>query len=229
MLFILFQNAGIEQAYADSINRIRAEKSLQPLMVFFGKVPTKGEGLEKVQIFNFRGAVKSNMGKILQHMEKLITDTTFDRLYIQYIPRKKSLKIAFARTKRKKNIAVDIDSFEKKVFESLNDYRSRHGRTTLLWDENLHRLSREHSQDMSMMGRLSHRNFDRRFSRSGYSRCVENLAMAPASYTPRDVIRLWSGSPQHRKNMLERGLTHGAIGADTSRGYLYITFMGCGE
>jgi uncharacterized protein YkwD len=82
-------------------------------------------------------------------------------------------------------------------------------------------LAREHSAAMARAQRLSHDDFERRFRRSGYAMCVENVGWNYG--TPAAQMKAWRASPGHDRNLLDARVTHGGVGVAGD----YITLIAC--
>jgi uncharacterized protein YkwD len=111
--------------------------------------------------------------------------------------------------------------YGRTLLEQINNYRRVHGLSTLRFDANLIRLAENHSFAMFQQKRVSHRNFDERFTRSGSQFCVENVGWN--SSTPLKQFDAWRHSSGHDENMLKEGLTKAGI-AEIGK---YVTFFAC--
>jgi uncharacterized protein YkwD len=121
----------------------------------------------------------------------------------------------------------------------LNRARRRHGLGPLRLDGHLARAATAHARDMAVHDYMSHssrggRDPGQRMLRDGY-RCRtrscalgENIAWSSRPATPKAMVRMWMGSPDHRSNILYRGFrTVGAGIAPNRRGpAFYVTDFG---
>ncbi|MEM9999717.1 MAG: CAP domain-containing protein [Pseudomonadota bacterium] len=83
---------------------------------------------------------------------------------------------------------------------SLNALRTSRGRAPMVADPVLGRAALEHAQSMARSGRLSHARFRSRMRAIGAGPAAENIAAGQTSVS--SVMRAWSGSSGHRRNML---------------------------
>ncbi|MCL2595682.1 MAG: S-layer homology domain-containing protein [Promicromonosporaceae bacterium] len=105
--------------------------------------------------------------------------------------------------------APDLPSWseaEQRVFNRTNEYRSENGTGQLTWNNGLAAAARIHARAMHDRGCLWHFGF---VGQGG-----GNAAMSSSSQA--DFVRLWSGSPGHRTNMLRA--THTVIGVGVYSG-----------
>jgi len=116
---------------------------------------------------------------------------------------------------------------EKKIFEYVNQERIREGRTSLIWDEDVYRVARLHSQDMSVMGRASHKGSDGRRPEDR----VRDAGIFTA-HTGENIARdinvisahtMLMQSLDHRENILDPDFTHAAVGVIRKKQFLYVT------
>ena len=74
---------------------------------------------------------------------------------------------------------------------------------------------------MFQQKRMSHRNFDERFERSGSRLCVENVGWNYSN--PLKQFDAWRHSSGHDENMLKDGVSKAGI-AEIGK---YVTFFAC--
>ena len=122
----------------------------------------------------------------------------------------------------------DEPRFAEELFELINRYRARAGRSSLTHLTSLNTLAAEHAAELKKLGQLSHfsaktGSLKTRLLRVGLnaSLVAENLAFAK---TPSAALMAFHRSPGHAKNMLLPGLTH--MGVAFHHGYFVVAFVG---
>ena len=126
---------------------------------------------------------------------------------------------------------IDIDEFERRVFELTNEQRRLHGLPDLIWDDRLAQAARAHSIDMTTNGLTGHTGSDgssprTRVNRVGLSpmTIAENVTTGwNFNYTPEAAVQGWMDSPGHRANILHRNLTHMGVGVNRIDGSTSFT------
>ncbi len=211
-------------AYAHAIDSIRMSHGREPIPVFIGENPDR-QNISFMKTFTFRGVSRAKPSTVLSNIEEFITGN-YDAIYLN--GKGDILKITLVRQKRKEYRRINLKQEERNLFDALNAYRHSRGLKPLTWSRKLHSLALRHSRDMSRRGKLDHRGFGNRFEESGFNRCVENVALTPVEQVG-TAIDLWKESRGHRKNMMDRHITHGAIAIDTAQAMAYITFFACGK
>ncbi len=87
-----------------------------------------------------------------------------------------------------------VEALEHEVLTLVNSERSSRGIAPLVWDNKLHEIAREHSEEMARRGELFHSSM--------YEPYAENCwGGGPGSFyynTPSDIVNSWMGSPKHR-------------------------------
>jgi uncharacterized protein YkwD len=134
----------------------------------------------------------------------------------------------------------DIDSVEKTVHEAINEFRSEEGRDSVEFNDDLARISRNHSRNMAKEHFFDHtdhkgRSPGMRADYFGYpdANITENLYRTqtpPEGYPPRVVgeraVSSWKDSSSHRMAMLWIGAVVVGVGAYvTEGGIIFITAM----
>lgn len=125
---------------------------------------------------------------------------------------------------------------EARILELTNIERQRHGVASLLPEETLAGIAREHSLDMQRRRFFDHRNPDGLAAEeriaNQHRRLIgpvgENLWMGRgleggASELARLAINSWLQSPGHRRNLLRPGFTHLGVGVVWKGGALFAT------
>ena len=111
--------------------------------------------------------------------------------------------------------------YARTLLEQINNYRQVNGLAPLRFDAGLTSLAKTHSFAMFQQKRMSHRNFDERFERSGSRLCVENVGWNYSN--PLKQFDGWRHSSGHDENMLKDGVAKAGI-AEIGK---YVTFFAC--
>jgi uncharacterized protein YkwD len=126
--------------------------------------------------------------------------------------------------------ALAASSLERQAFNAINAERVKKGLAPLLWDGELCRVARRHSENMGRLNFFDHvgpdgSNLLNRISGIDWKSLGENIAYNQGQDDPTGVaIDQWMHSPKHRSNILRGNFTHSAIGiARTSDGRVYLT------
>jgi uncharacterized protein YkwD len=116
----------------------------------------------------------------------------------------------------------DANAPERRAFEQTNVARVKNGLPTLVWDPELCRMARKHSEQMATLGYFSHENPDglqlkERARANGilHFRVIgENIAYNKGYDDPGGfAVERWLTSSGHRANMLYPGFQASAIGS----------------
>lgn len=129
--------------------------------------------------------------------------------------------------------AVSVTSEERRVFDLVNAERRSRGQSALVWDAELTRMARVHSENMARQSFFNHKGPDgqglRERSRasgvSGFKALAENLAYYKGfADVASSAVVGWMHSDGHRDNMLNGEFTSSGIGvARAADGRVYIT------
>jgi len=110
-----------------------------------------------------------------------------------------------------------LSEFELEVVELTNNERAKAGLAALEVDEELSRVAREKSRDMSVSGYFDHNSpnygspFDMMRSYGvTYQTAGENIAKGQRS--PQEVVNAWMNSEGHRANIMNPNFTHIGVG-----------------
>ena len=128
---------------------------------------------------------------------------------------------------------VSATSDERRAFDLINAKRRERGESSLVWDAELTRMARLHSESMARQNFFDHTNPQgenmtmraRACGVCGWSAIAENLAYNsgyddPAAF----AVQRWMTSPKHRANMLREGFTHSGVGvARAADGRVFFT------
>ena len=126
---------------------------------------------------------------------------------------------------------VAASSLERRAFDAINTERARYGLAPLVWDADLLRMARLHSEKMARLNFFDHEGPDgdlpARARQSGvrWRSLAENIALNQGYSDPVALaVEQWMHSAGHRDNILRRIFTHSAIGiARSSDGRVYLT------
>ena len=124
-------------------------------------------------------------------------------------------------------------SLERRAFDLINAQRIANGESPLVWDAELSRMARMHSESMARGGYFDHTGPDGRgmVSRAhggnirGWSAMAENIAYNqnyddPAAF----AVERWMRSHKHRDNVLNASFTRSAVGvARSADGRVFLT------
>lgn len=122
---------------------------------------------------------------------------------------------------------------ERRVFTMVNDERRDNGLRQLVWDGELSRMARLHSEDMARLGQLAHEvrggmGLGGRAAAcgiTGWRLLGENVAYNYGFDDPQIVVvERWMESDKHRENILNGGFTHAGLGiAKAADGRVFFT------
>ena len=114
----------------------------------------------------------------------------------------------------------EIQALEHEVLVLVNSERSSRDIVPLVWDEDLHEIAREHSEEMARRGELFHSSM--------YEPYAENCwGGGPGSLyynTANDIVSGWMGSPPHRTWLLCPHLNHIGVGIAVSDNGMYASW-----
>ncbi|PFA68682.1 hypothetical protein CN378_06565 [Bacillus sp. AFS015802] len=125
----------------------------------------------------------------------------------------------------------DASGFQKQVIDLTNQERKKNGLNPLKMDGELTNVAEMKSEDMKEHDYFSHTSptYGSPFEMMenfgvDYSTAAENIAVGQR--TPESVVNAWMNSPGHRKNILNKQVTHIGVGTakDASQG-IYWTQM----
>jgi uncharacterized protein YkwD len=129
--------------------------------------------------------------------------------------------------------AFEANAIELRAFEQTNAARAENGLPLLVWDAELCRMARVHSEQMALQGYFSHETPDglhlKERAREGgilHFRVIgENIAYNKGYDDPGGfAVERWLSSSGHRANMLYAGFQASAIGSYVAAdGSTYLT------
>jgi uncharacterized protein YkwD len=127
---------------------------------------------------------------------------------------------------------VAANSLERQAFNLINSERAKNGLQPLIWDGELCRVARLHSENMGRSNFFDHRGpdganlLDRVTAQGVMWRSLgENIAFNQGHDDPAGVaVDQWMHSLKHRANILRGNFTHSAIGVSRmADGRVYLT------
>ncbi len=131
------------------------------------------------------------------------------------------------------NIAFSSNDLEKQAFAMLNSMRSAKGLPALVWNEDVARIARMHSENMAKYKFFSHTGLDGRMVNDRADECGlskwraigENIAYNRGYEKPADfAVERWMQSVGHRENILNNRWKESAVGVAVSNdGAYYFT------
>ena len=142
-----------------------------------------------------------------------------------------------ARTLSAPSILVEPNDIERRAFEQTNRARVQNGLPPFVWDSDVCRMARTHSENMSRQGFFSHvtpeglhlRERARAAGILQYSVLGENIAYNQGYEDPGAfAVESWMQSPKHRANILSpefRAMAIGSFVAPDGSVYLTQTFI----
>ena len=133
--------------------------------------------------------------------------------------------------------SIKPTEIELRAFEQTNQQRLKNGLPPFVWDDEMNRLARNHSESMSRLGYFSHVTPDgkrlpdraRAIGIRHYSVLGENIAYNQGFEDPGALaVERWMQSPKHRANILSsefRAMAIGSFVAPDGSVYLTQTFI----
>ncbi len=143
----------------------------------------------------------------------------------------------------------DVRNFELELFEITNQKRIENGVQPLVWDDRLHSIAKNHSQDMAEKNYFNHNNLDgmSAFDRGnnayyecekeresimyeGISENISQMGLERKNYESIDEETIVDGlmnSSEHRENMLDNAYIKIGIGIAINENHLYTTQNFC--
>lgn len=113
-----------------------------------------------------------------------------------------------------------IEVLEREVVALVNLERSSRNTAPLTWDNELHRIAREHSQEMARQGSLFHSPMDKPYGENCWGGSPGSFYYFGAG----DIVNGWMESPKHRTWLLCPHLKHIAVGIAVSDGAMYVSW-----
>ena len=114
----------------------------------------------------------------------------------------------------------EIETLEHGVLALVNSERSSRDIALLVWDEDLHEIAREHSEEMAIRGELFHSSMYEPYAENCWGGGPGSLYYSTAS----DIVGSWMGSPPHRTWLLCPHLSHIGVGIAVSDNGMYASW-----
>ena len=122
-------------------------------------------------------------------------------------------------------VGLPLPPIERRVFDAINFQRVCKDREPLIWDEELARAARQHSERMLTVGFFGHKDpqlgdVDERLNRAGVAwlHCGENVFREKDWDDPVSIaVVSWMYSPGHRRNILDPDYTMSGVGVATDQ------------
>ncbi|HEX8127517.1 MAG TPA: CAP domain-containing protein [Pyrinomonadaceae bacterium] len=138
--------------------------------------------------------------------------------------------VANARTRTAR---VSATGDERRAFDLINEARRARGESMLIWDAELTRMARLHSENMARQNFFDHidpqgQNVTMRARECGvcgWSAIAENIAYNSGYEDAAGfAVERWMTSSKHRANLLREGFTHSGVGvARAADGRVFFT------
>jgi uncharacterized YkwD family protein len=132
---------------------------------------------------------------------------------------------------QEEEVASSLSAYEQQVVTLTNQERAKYGLPDLKVDEQLSKVARAKSIDMSKNNYFSHTSptYGSPFNMMSqfgvdYRTAGENIAMGQRS--PEEVVNAWMNSEGHRKNILNESFTHIGVGHVEDGNYWTQQFIG---
>jgi uncharacterized protein YkwD len=140
---------------------------------------------------------------------------------------------ASATNARSRTARVSATGDERRAFDLINEQRRARGESSLVWDAELTRMARLHSENMARQNFFDHidpqgQNMTMRARACGvcgWSAIAENIAYNSGYDDPAGfAVERWMTSSKHRANLLRQGFTHSGVGvARAADGRVFFT------
>lgn len=128
----------------------------------------------------------------------------------------------------------NLSPLERAIFRQTNLERQKHGLPALKVSTVASRLSKQHSKTMANSGRLSHDGMSQRLQSAtssmgvryagGAENVINGFSGPAANVLGADLVKRWTDSPGHRRNILSAQAKHIGIGFAIDRsGKVYAT------
>lgn len=148
-------------------------------------------------------------------------------------PDARVMNASFSNTRSRTTARVSATGDERRAFDLINAERRARGESSLVWDAELTRMARLHSENMARQNFFDHtdpqgQNMTMRASAGGvcgWRAIAENIAYNsgyddPAAF----AVERWMTSTKHRANLLREGFTHSGVGvARAADGRVFFT------
>jgi len=115
---------------------------------------------------------------------------------------------------------TDINTLEREVVALVNSERLSRNVAALNWDDELHRIAREHSQEMARRGELFHSSINEPYAENCWGGSPGSFYYFGAD----DIVAGWMASSKHRTWLVCPHLKHIAVGVAVSDGAMYVSW-----
>jgi uncharacterized protein YkwD len=132
-----------------------------------------------------------------------------------------------------KAATITVTEFERRAFDLINEQRRKQGEEPLVWDAELCRMARLHSENMARLDFFSHDGPEgidmleraRQSGIKGWKALGENIAYNQGFNDPAAfAVEKWMQSAKHRSNILRADFNRSAIGvARATDGRVFFT------
>jgi S1-C subfamily serine protease len=129
-------------------------------------------------------------------------------------------RLLIAHVKETEEAQSKVEVLEHEVLALVNSERSSRGITPLVWDNKLHEIAREHSEEMARRGELFHSSMYEPYAENCWGGGPGSLYYNTAS----DIVSSWMGSPKHRTWLLCPHLKHIGVGIAISDKGMYASW-----
>ena len=123
-------------------------------------------------------------------------------------------------TMETENAQSEIEALEHEVLALANSERLSRDIALLIWDEDLHEIAREHSEEMAIRGELFHSSMYEPYAENCWGGGPGSLYYNTAS----DIVEGWMGSSLHRTWILCPHLRHIGVGIAISDNGMYASW-----
>ena len=125
--------------------------------------------------------------------------------------------------------APELRDLGSRLREAGNSYRRSSGKNSLALHPGLDRMARQHSESMAQRGKLDHQGTasrgDEVSARYGMNAKAENVMRwhVKAGRSPQAMLKVWTDSSQHRRNLLGPYAVTGLGIAQDEQGNIWVT------
>lgn len=126
-------------------------------------------------------------------------------------------------------VAFAVPAFaDPAATRALNDLRAKHGKSAVTYSPALERAAQVHADDMARRGFFSHKGSNgsavsNRISAQGYKWCFAAENIAKGQRDLNQVMRSWTASKGHFKNMVHRSVR--GFGLARGQGNIWVMVL----
>ena len=109
----------------------------------------------------------------------------------------------------------DAQTIASQIHNLVNQQRTQHGLSSLVWNDQIAQVAKSHSDDMLSSGDVSHSGFTDRLTQMGCPLGAENIDFMQGYYSDQvasAAVTDWMNSFEHRVNMLSGKFTSEGVG-----------------